>query len=315
MSGLDDFFKKRDKKKKTTTKNKFSTIDTEELAKNLETATIKVEETDPDFQDDNERVGNPSENLDEEWKPFDSEENKDYTGLRINTQTWKAEDEENEIINSVDTTGNTPACPWGAGGKSKKNESDGENDNEDEEKEETSESNELSEPKTIAAVLAENTSVSNALPTETKVESTGAPVASKTTSTTGAYIPPSMRARMQAEQAPKPVEAPKPASSGGAYVPPSMRNRMGGGETSSSSGYDIPTSSVNYRRPGKAQPNFNDCLEFPSLDATGTENKASNGTDERFEYAKKSGRVEPKNEKDSQINLQNKFTMLNQQNQ
>lgn len=30
---------------------------------------------------------------DEEWKPFDSEENKDYSGLRIN-QNWKLEDEE-----------------------------------------------------------------------------------------------------------------------------------------------------------------------------------------------------------------------------
>lgn len=36
-----------------------------------------------------------SENQDEEWKPFDSEDNKDYTGLRIN-QNWKLEDEEEE---------------------------------------------------------------------------------------------------------------------------------------------------------------------------------------------------------------------------
>ncbi len=30
----------------------------------------------------------------------------------------------------------------------------------------------------------------------------------------------------------------------------------------------------------------------------------------RFEFAKKSGRVEPKNEKDSQIHIQNKFATL-----
>jgi hypothetical protein len=89
MSNLDDFFKKRDKKKKVTTKSKFPTLDTDELAKNLEANTVRnEEENDPDFQDNNERQPNPSENLDEEWKPFDSDENKDYTGLRINIQNW-----------------------------------------------------------------------------------------------------------------------------------------------------------------------------------------------------------------------------------
>lgn len=126
---------------------------------------------------------------------------------------------------------------------------------------------------------------------------------------------------MQGEAHKPPVEAPKPASSGGAYVPPSMRGSGSyvppsmRGEMSgySGAGYEIPTSSVNYRRSNKAQPNLNDCLEFPSLGLG--EDKPSNETDERFEFAKKSGRIEPKNEKDSQINLQNKFTMLNQQNQ
>ena len=28
------------------------------------------------------------EQVDEEWKPFDSDENKDYTGLRININNW-----------------------------------------------------------------------------------------------------------------------------------------------------------------------------------------------------------------------------------
>ena len=90
MSNLDDFFKKRDKKKKTTTKTKFPTLDTDELAKNLEATTVRVvEEADAEFQEvPSERVPNVAENLDEEWKPFDSDENKDYTGLRINIQNW-----------------------------------------------------------------------------------------------------------------------------------------------------------------------------------------------------------------------------------
>merc|ERR1712110_72803 len=93
----------------------------------------------------------------------------------------------------------------------------------------------------------------------------------------------------------------------GAYVPPSMR-RMEAASTGSS-GYEIPTTSVNYRRPNKSQPNLNDCLEFPSLDAQGTDSvdKNSTGSTEKFEYAKKSGRVEVKNEKESQIHIQNKF--------
>lgn len=37
MADIDDFFKKRDKKKKQTQKAKFSTLDTEEFAKQLET--------------------------------------------------------------------------------------------------------------------------------------------------------------------------------------------------------------------------------------------------------------------------------------
>lgn len=37
--------------------------------------------------------GNGGENQDEEWKPFDSEDHKDYSGLRIN-RNWKLEDEE-----------------------------------------------------------------------------------------------------------------------------------------------------------------------------------------------------------------------------
>ena len=61
----------------------------------------------------------------------------------------------------------------------------------------------------------------------------------------------------------------------GAYVPPSMRGRMA---ESSSGSSDIPTSSVNYRRPNKAQPNLNDCLEFPSLDAMGPGGADKNAT-------------------------------------
>ena len=85
MSNLDDFFKKRDKKKKTT-KSKFLTLDTDELAKNLEATAIKGGDEETDLQDNNNNLTNNNlvvnDNLDEEWKPYE-DENKDLTGLKI----------------------------------------------------------------------------------------------------------------------------------------------------------------------------------------------------------------------------------------
>ena len=119
MASLDDFFKKRDKKKKTTTKSK---LDIDEFAKKLE-ATSGGDPEDVENQENvnNENVvntnsssgfvsatsggvssssgvfsnvssnvtnGGGGEHVDEEWKPFDSDENKDYSGLRININNW-----------------------------------------------------------------------------------------------------------------------------------------------------------------------------------------------------------------------------------
>lgn len=305
MSNLDDFFKKRDKKKKTTTtnKSKFSTLDTEKLAKNLEAITVSAPndnaaEVDTDFQNDADLVAPitrvpTGDNLDEEWKPFDSEENKDYTGLRINTNTWKDEEEDGDFDNVTDENSIKTSCPWGASGKPRGVDRDADEAEEDQGDKAT----EVEPPKTIAAVLAENTNAAN-VASSSQEPATSAPAP-------GAYIPPSMRARMAAEGA-KPAESkPAAAAAGGAYVPPSMRGRA-----TESSGYDIPTTSVNYRRPNKSQPNLNDCLEFPSLDATGDVPTAADMVSERFEFAKKSGKIEPKNEKDSQIHIQNKFGAL-----
>jgi len=67
-----------------------------------------------------------------------------------------------------------------------------------------------------------------------------------------------------------------------------MRNRQTAESSSSSNNNNsaIPTTSVNYRRPNKSQPNINDTMEFPTLDAAGTENtntndKMSNGAGEK----------------------------------
>lgn len=67
MANLDDLFSKRDKKKKTTTKSKFSTLDANEFAKQLEVASSRVDD-DLDYAQDGSANPNSNDNLDEEWK-------------------------------------------------------------------------------------------------------------------------------------------------------------------------------------------------------------------------------------------------------
>jgi hypothetical protein len=96
---LDDFFNKRlNKKKKNAGGKKFDKINTEEFAKTLEAnaqaaaakdlTALNFDSTDRsdlgDFKQSNSNF-----NADEEWTPFESEENKDYSGLRVNIlQNW-----------------------------------------------------------------------------------------------------------------------------------------------------------------------------------------------------------------------------------
>jgi hypothetical protein len=77
----------------------------------------------------------------------------------------------------------------------------------------------------------------------------------------GSYIPPALR-RQQAESSDKPsVSNAASETQPNKYVPPSMRNKT----TTDSA---IPSTSVNYRRPNKSQPNIMDTMEFPTLDST-----------------------------------------------
>jgi hypothetical protein len=145
MSNLDDFFKKRDKKKKTTAKSKFPTLDTDEFAKKLETLAVETLNDDQDHQQldsvdqDNivsttnlaplsnnftaattgggggsSRTGDNNGEQEEEWKPFDSDENKDYSGLKINIQGWKIEDQESGNDANADENEKKTNCPWAA---------------------------------------------------------------------------------------------------------------------------------------------------------------------------------------------------------
>lgn len=324
MSNLDDFFKKRDKKKKVASKSKFSTIDTDEFAKQLEASTIRGVEEDGELDQDeggeviNTKASANGEPLDDDWKPFDSEDNKDYSGLRIKMENLKEDDDDYEFRDGADENGKKPLCPWGSS-KGPRNDADAEDIP-------------YVSPKGVTVNVVEETkTVERAA---SPVERPSTPAAAETTAkpaeapTTGAYVPPSMRNRAAAAVAPelvvsKPVvEAVAAAPASGAYVPPSMRNRASaaGGSLASEGSYHIPTSSVNFRRPtggSKAQPNINDTMDFPTLGGgTETTDKPShlaNGSNEKFDLIKKGGRVEPKSG-DNSINLVNKFTMLSADN-
>lgn len=69
MSNLDDFFSKRDKKKKTTTK-KFTALDANEFAKQLEATSSRLDGEDGEYQNDSDRANNlnSNDNMDEEWR-------------------------------------------------------------------------------------------------------------------------------------------------------------------------------------------------------------------------------------------------------
>jgi hypothetical protein len=304
MASLDDFFKKRDKKKKTTK----SKLDIDEISKKLE---ANNENNADDFDQESnlsettkEIVGTSNsasilangDGVDEEWMPFDAGENKDLTGLKINTATWNVDDEFGENEGGYEGGEKKPSFKWGEKAVSKK---ETDNDQNDDEKEDEPE--QKNNPQIAQKQLNDPTSkpLSNTT-TEAKTEALP--------TSTGAYVPPSMRGKppMESSSAPPPAAAP---ASTGAYVPPSMRGKTGN-ESSSSA---IPTSSVNYRKPNKSQPNIMDTMEFPTLDnaePSSNEKVYSNNTNnEKFELAKRSGKVDQKSG-NNMIDIGNSFSAL-----
>uniref|UniRef100_A0A1A9VJ07 Protein CDV3 homolog n=1 Tax=Glossina austeni TaxID=7395 RepID=A0A1A9VJ07_GLOAU len=110
MADLDDFFAKKDKKKSK--KPKFLTA--EELVKSLE-ETSKREVVKPKKQesittaispnlnsgDSEEKTKNNEQNVEEEWKEFEEEQRKDYSGLKIGQLTLN-DDEEQSVSDGGD---------------------------------------------------------------------------------------------------------------------------------------------------------------------------------------------------------------------
>ncbi|XP_064470921.1 protein CDV3 homolog isoform X2 [Ornithodoros turicata] len=88
-SSLDQFFAKKDKSKKAKTKSK---VTSEQIAK-------KIQE-DPGKKDEKSQKKDKAENStgkeDEEWKDFEEEKERDYSGLRIHALTLAEKEKEEE---------------------------------------------------------------------------------------------------------------------------------------------------------------------------------------------------------------------------
>uniref|UniRef100_A0A0K8TNY5 Protein CDV3 homolog n=1 Tax=Tabanus bromius TaxID=304241 RepID=A0A0K8TNY5_TABBR len=106
MADLDDFFAKKDKKKNKG--KKFTSA--EELARKLEDTSKRATEPQKPRKEhsaiknascDDDEVNNVDQHKDDEWKDFEEEERKDYTGLKIGQLTI-SEEEQNATNNDQD---------------------------------------------------------------------------------------------------------------------------------------------------------------------------------------------------------------------
>jgi len=129
MADLDDFFAKKDKKKKGGPK-KFSKANTDVIAKNLEESAKKEQKAQDKEVSELGNENNPNTPLnqqdDDEWDDY-RENKKDYTGLKIENLTVeepaKEEEEETEIIDGeVVKVKRSEDGPWNKLGDSQEGE-------------------------------------------------------------------------------------------------------------------------------------------------------------------------------------------------
>jgi len=328
-ANLDDFFRKRDKKKKSSKSTKFSKIDNAELASHLDAVSSNVALIDDEQQQQVDTdiqstilapvvVAAPSSDLttnvtstklinkaeddgDDEWKQFETDENRNYSGLKINFLRTNESDEENEeeVDGEVEKKSN---CPWLASSKPEDEEEENKNDSYEEDRIKVTEEKRESEKVEISS--------------RSLTAAVAAPAGGSS------YVPPHLRSQQQQQSQPKQQQPDKPAaveaSQPGSYVPPYLRKT--GGATPSS--YAPPSregfqSSTTTRR-GKNQPNINDECEFPSLSdvkpvETSTSKSISNTSDSKYEQTtKRSSKVDSHPNAPSRIGIENKFNALSQ---
>jgi len=117
MADIDDFFAKKDKKKKGT--KKFSKANTDVIAKNLEESAIKEQlQQDKEITNlgDDVATDNINNQDDDEWDDY-RENKKDFTGLKIETLVIedpevKPEEDETEVNENGEVVKKEESGPW-----------------------------------------------------------------------------------------------------------------------------------------------------------------------------------------------------------
>jgi len=272
MSNLDDFFSKKDKKKGG--KKKFTTANTDTLAKNLEKQELKEAKAEEvkaplatsEANKAQAALASKNENsVEDEWKDYD-EEKKDYSNLKI--EALKVEDEnedegneeEHEINEDGEKVPKRGGGPWNKG---------------------------KGEANANASAKSEEDQDIEELRRREKE-----------------------RAKAELESS---IGAPKGSVVGGSYVPPHMRGGGGGpSRESSGSGSGLAPMRGGPRR-SKHVPDMASEINFPSLGGE-TGGTPSSGRHERdFEEVRGSGSSQhhsSRNNDAPQLALGNKFAAL-----
>jgi len=278
MSNLDDFFSKKDKKKGG--KKKFTTANTDTLAKNLEKQELKEAKAEEvkaplatsEANKAQAALASKNENsVEDEWKDYD-EEKKDYSNLKI--EALKVEDEnedegneeEHEINEDGEKVPKREGGPWNKGkgeGKSKQRNTNA----------------------NASAKSEEDQDIEELRRREKE------------------------RAKAELESS---IGAPKGSVVGGSYVPPHMRGG-GGGASRESGGSERLTPMRGGPRRSKHVPDMASEINFPSLGGE-TGGTPSSGRHERdFEEVRGSGSSQhhsSRNNDAPQLALGNKFNAL-----
>lgn len=130
MGDIDDFFAKKDKKKKGT--KKFSKANTDVIAKNLEESAIKEQmqqEKEITIGGDDAKTEKTVPQDDEEWDDY-RENKKDFTGLKIDNlvieePVSKPEEEETEVNEHGEIVKKEESGPWNKKDAERSNSNDG----------------------------------------------------------------------------------------------------------------------------------------------------------------------------------------------
>jgi len=196
MADIDEFFKKKDKKKKG--EKKFAKANTDVLAKNLEEMAVKEEKA---MEKEMSEMNNDSPDTplnqqdDDEWDDY-RENKKDYTGLKIENLTAEEPKEETTEETEVNEDGEVvvKARKDGSGPWNKGSGEGGSHQNSMEERE------------------------------EPKAEREGEALLAQSNVVGGSYVPPHMRGQAGGAQAP--VEAKRPLPRGRMMKAPDINSEV-----------------------------------------------------------------------------------------